>query len=453
MKHTANTWKKPLGIVAVLVVLVALLAAAFFRSKPMVDPADTLQVRSISADYWNGGETYHCDISQENIPQKLSRDLVSLFQGVTIRNTLFPRPNTYTVEPDSVYISIQVGLAEGSMRVNLSTNSAYTSAQFGDTHCSIVDGQDLYQKVYDRLAPLLVAHGSPGDPEGEPSPTPSQPPQTVPWEVPEQPSVSYEAYFEQEREYDFEDLDYAWFYDQCDFEYRDGALYLVDSQKTGEALWKVWDTDNLEVKAVDPSWIYGIVDGKTLIRMDYKGNHQETLFVDDSGLISSMNRGVSDPLTVTYTYRYDGTPAPACVQNPLPLADRSVLYFWAGAEDGDGAALYRLYVSDGHTDVVYQYTQEELEQYRFPDCPELEGTGPYYRISVPEPVSNVEVGWTVGNPEFFQRFDAEMQNEYTKVIDTELLYEKPIEYGLPMLFSCTKNMLTGEFQQVEPRSY
>jgi len=453
MKHTANTWKKPLGIVAVLVVLVAVAAAAFFRSKPMVDPADTLQVRSISADYWKGGETYHCDISQENIPQKLSRDLVTLFQGFTIRNTLFPRQNTYTVEPDSVYISIQVGLAEGSMRVNLSTNSAYTSAQFGDTHYCIVYGQDFYQKVYDRLSSFLVAHGSPGAPEGEPSPTPSQLPQTVPWEVPEQPSVSYEEYFEQEREYDFEDLDYAWFYDQCDFEYRDGALYLVDSQKTGEALWKVWDTDNLEVKAVDPAWIYGIVDGKTLIRMDYKGNHQETLFVDDSGLISTMNRGISDPLTVAYTYRYDGTPAPACIQNPLPLADRSVLYFWAGAEDGDGAALYRLYVHDGHTDVVYQYTQKELEQYRFPDCPELEGTGPYYRISVPNPVSNVEVGWTVGNPEFFHRFDAEMQNEYTKVTDTELLYEKPMEYGLPMLFSCTKNMLTGEFQQVEPRSY
>ena len=453
MKHTANTWKKPLGIVAVLVVLVAVAAAAFFRSKPMLDLADTLQVRSISADYWNSGETYHCDISQENIPQKLSRDLVSLFQGFTIRNTLFPRQNTYTVEPDSVYISIQVGLAEGSMRVNLSTNSAYTSAQFGDTHYSIVDGQDLYQKVYDRLSPLLVAHGSPGAPEGEPSPTPSQLPQTVPWEVPEQQPMTYEEYFEQEREYDFEDLDYAWFYDQCDFEYRDGALYLVDSQKTGEALWKVWDTDNLEVKAVDPAWIYGIVDGKTLIRMDYKGNHQETLFVDDSGLISTMNRGISNPLTVAYTYRYDGTPAPACIQNPLPLADRSVLYFWAGAEDGDGAALYRLYVHDGHTDVVYQYTQKELEQYRFPDCPELEGTGPYYRISVPNPVSNVEVGWTVGNPEFFHRFDAEMLNEYTKVTDTELLYEKPMEYGLPKSFSCTKNMLTGEFQQVEPRSY
>ena len=131
MKHR----KRMLPIAAVLVVLVAVAAAAFFRSKPMVDPADTLQVRSISADYWNSGETYHCDISQENIPQKLSSDLVALFQGVSIRNTLFPRPNTYTVEPDSVYISIQVGLAEGSMRVNLSTNSAYTSAPIGSTCC------------------------------------------------------------------------------------------------------------------------------------------------------------------------------------------------------------------------------------------------------------------------------------------------------------------------------
>lgn len=449
----ASIRKSALKIVAVLVVLVAVATAAFFRSKPMLDPADSPRISLITADYENGGESYRSTMEQTDISQNLNNQLIALFQGTQMRNVRFLRPQSFRMEPDSVCLNVWVETDRGSMLVNLSTNSDYNSAQFGDTHYSIVDGQDLYQKVYDRLSPLLVAHGSPGAPEGEPSPTPSQLPQTVPWEVPEQPSVSYEEYFEQEREYDFEDLDSAWFYDQCDFEYRDGALYLVDSQKTGEALWKVWDTDNLEVKAVDPAWIYGIVDGKTLIRMDYKGNHQETLFVDDSGLISTMNRGISNPLTVAYTYRYDGTPAPACIQNPLPLADRSVLYFWAGAEDGDGAALYRLYVHDGHTDVVHQYTQKELEQYRFPDYPELEGTGPYYRISAPNPVSNVEVRWSVGNPEFFHRFDAEMQNEYTKVTDTELLYEKPMEYGLPKLFSCTKNMLTGEFQQVEPRSY
>ena len=51
MKHTANTWKKPLGIVAVLVVLVAVAAAAFFRSKPMLDPADSPRISLITADY------------------------------------------------------------------------------------------------------------------------------------------------------------------------------------------------------------------------------------------------------------------------------------------------------------------------------------------------------------------------------------------------------------------
>lgn len=446
----ASIRKSALKIVAVLVVLVAVAAAAFFRSKPMLDPADSPRISLITADYENGGESYRSTMEQTDISRNLNNQLIALFQGTQMRNVRFLRPQSFHMEPGSVYLNVWVETDRASMLVNLSTNSDYNSAQFGDTHYSIVDGQDLYQKVYDRLSPLLVAHGSPWDPEGEPSPTPSQLPQTVPWEVPEQPSVSYEAYFEQEREYDFEDLDYAWFYDQCDFEYRDGALYLVDSQKTGEALWKVWDTDNLEVKAVDPAWIYGIVDGKTLIRMDYKGNHQETLFVDDSGLISTMNRGISDPLTVAYTYRYDGTPAPACIQNPLPLADRSVMYFWAGAEDGDGAALYRLYVHDGHTDVVYQYTQKELEQYRFPDCPELEGTGPYYRISAPNPVSNVEVRWSVGNPEFFQRFEAEVQGDFGKLTDTELIHYNTMIYHLHSQLNCTKNTFTGAFQQVEP---
>lgn len=282
------------------------------------------------------------------------------------------------------------------------------------------------------------------------APTQSQTPQTVPWEVPEQQSLPYEEYFEQEREYAFSQVDTGWFYDQCELKYEDGALYLVDDQKTGDVLWKVCDMDNLEVKAVDRAWIYGIVDGKTLIRMDYWGKNQETLFVDDSGLISTMNRDISNPMMVTHTTRYDGTEEPACIQNPLLLADGSVMYFWAGAEHGDGVALYRLYVPDGHTDVVYQYTQKELEQYRFPDCPELEGTGPYYRISVPEPVSNVEVRWSVGNPEFFQRFEAEVQGDFGKLTDTELLYEKPLEYRIPSQFSCTKNTLTGAFQQVEP---
>lgn len=55
-------------------------------------------------------------------------------------------------------MSVWVGLSEGSMRVNLSTNSTYTSAQFGDTYYAIVDGQDLYQQVYDLVSPLFAEY-------------------------------------------------------------------------------------------------------------------------------------------------------------------------------------------------------------------------------------------------------------------------------------------------------
>ena len=74
------------------------------------------------------------------------------------------------------------------MLVNLSTNSDYNSAQFGDTHYAIVNGPDLYQKVYDLLSPLLVAHGSPWSSTEPPTPTPAPTPtMTPPPEEPEGP--------------------------------------------------------------------------------------------------------------------------------------------------------------------------------------------------------------------------------------------------------------------------
>lgn len=155
MKNRANTWKKVLGIVAV-VVLVAVAAAMFFRAKPMLDPAETPQVLSIFANYEDGGEAYSCAIDQEDIPQEVNNELVALFQRAEMRNIRFFRPQSFTTDQGSVYFNIWVGLDRGSMLVNLSTNSDYISAQFGDTHYAIVNGQDLYQKVYDLVSPLLA---------------------------------------------------------------------------------------------------------------------------------------------------------------------------------------------------------------------------------------------------------------------------------------------------------
>lgn len=145
-------------ILVVCIVVVAVAAAVFFRAKPMLDPAETPQLLSISVTYEEGGETNVCDIPQEDISQELNDKLTALLQGAEMRNTLFPPSGVYHVTPDYVYISVWVGLNERSMRVNLSTTPDYTSAQFGDTHYAIVDGQDLYQQVYDLVSPLMAEY-------------------------------------------------------------------------------------------------------------------------------------------------------------------------------------------------------------------------------------------------------------------------------------------------------
>lgn len=145
-------------VLAVCILVVAMISAVFFRDKPMLDPADTPQVLSISADYEDGGETYSCTIEQADIPQELSDQLVALFQGAEMRNVRLFRPQSFTTDQGSVYFNIWVKSETESMLVNLSTNSDYISAQFGDTHYAIVDGQDLYQKVYELVYPLLAEY-------------------------------------------------------------------------------------------------------------------------------------------------------------------------------------------------------------------------------------------------------------------------------------------------------
>lgn len=180
----ASIRKHTLKIVAVLVVLVAVAAAAFFRSKPMLDPADSPRISLITADYENGGESYRSTMEQTDISQKLNNELVALFQGTQMRNVRFLRPQSFRMETDSVYLNVWVETDRASMLVNLSTNSDYNSAQFGDTHYAIVNGPDLYQKVYELLSPLLVAHGSPWGSTEPPTPTPTM---TPPPEEPEGP--------------------------------------------------------------------------------------------------------------------------------------------------------------------------------------------------------------------------------------------------------------------------
>ena len=65
----ASIRKSALKIVAVLVVLVAVATAAFFRSKPMLDPADSPRISLITADSRTAGRATALPWSRRTFPR------------------------------------------------------------------------------------------------------------------------------------------------------------------------------------------------------------------------------------------------------------------------------------------------------------------------------------------------------------------------------------------------
>ncbi|MBD5084941.1 MAG: hypothetical protein HDT33_07750 [Clostridiales bacterium] len=299
--------------------------------------------------------------------------------------------------------------------------------------------------------------------ESEPLPTDSAPlpteggkPDALPWNPPEEgEALPYEEYFSQTRTYELLDRRWALPIDGYRLHQEGSHLYMTDSH-TRELLWEIVELDGMEVVSADERWVYLIVDGTELIRMDHLGENRETLFTDETGLISRMNQSdYDDPGKVHYDIVFDdGPPHPSANKRTLAVADRKVLYFWAGAEDGDGAAAYRLYLPEKRVDAVFQYSQEELDVYLLPDTGD--GEGPFYRVGQLWPISNWEFGWCVGNPAFYELYSTLSDQDFPDYIPDDWIDRTDWcerEYRITSAFVHYQNALTGEHQEANSGVY
>lgn len=299
---------------------------------------------------------------------------------------------------------------------------------------------------------------SPALVESEPLPTDSAPLPTeggtaaaLPWDAPEEgEALSYEEYFAQVKTYEPEDRRWAFPIDGYRLHQEGAYLYMMNSH-TRELLWEVAELNSMEVVSADERWVYLIVGGTELIRMDYLGENRETLFTDETGLISRMNQqNYDNPGEVYYDLVFDGGPPHPSVNNrTLAVADRRVLYFWAGAQDGDGAAAYRLYLPERRVDAVFQYSQEELDAYLLPDTGD--GQGPFYRVAQLWPVSNWEFTWYAGNPAFYEVYSTLSDQDFPDYVPLDDEYERQawceLKYGITSAFAHYQNAMTGEHQE------
>lgn len=223
-------------------------------------------------------------------------------------------------------------------------------------------------------------------PSGSAQPTPepdTAPPDVLPWTVPEAAGApSYEDYFAQVREYGYGSADYnavrGVAVGECyTADWADGVLSVFHEPE--HALqWTVAELEDFQVLLCQPDWIYGVLNGTELVRIDYYGRTTEVLFTDASGAVARHNE-------------------------PLWLADGKVLYFWAGAPEG-GLGAYRLYLPEKRTDLLRTMTQDELEPLWFSGYAGTERQETAWHLSGLSPVSNQEFVWTEDDPAFYELY-------------------------------------------------
>lgn len=221
-------------------------------------------------------------------------------------------------------------------------------------------------------------------------------PQTadLPWDVPQESAPSYKDYFSQVViPYGYGETDSAitggTTLDGYSVDCVDGVLGVYAAQ-TGELLWTVAELPGFQPLLRRPDWIYGVLNGTELIRIDYHGQTRETLFTDATGGLGLYN-------------------------DRLWVGDGKVTYFRAGLTEG-GLGVYRLYLPDGRTDLIWTMDQDHLETLYFSTYAGTQPLEPMWQMGGIFPVSNYECSWDQANPAFYAL--------YADLLSTPDNYEK-----------------------------
>lgn len=147
---------KPVCIfIAFIVASIVIVAVIFFEDKPMIKAESSPDISFISLTLNEDGRISTFDVPGSEISDELADNLISLFLNTRIRNRLFPPPQSYEIVDGSRHISIKITLKNAktlSMFVNLCNDPQYNSAQFGDTHYTIINHQQVYEDVFHLLS-------------------------------------------------------------------------------------------------------------------------------------------------------------------------------------------------------------------------------------------------------------------------------------------------------------
>ena len=260
---------------------------------------------------------------------------------------------------------------------------------------------------------------SPSEP-ASPAPTESVRP-GLPWTLSSGESLSCDEYFAQQVTYTLEEVSNGFTSGGRDFVpvgvgftgygvTRNGdRLELWNSGMEDTFLWTVAEIPGAQPAAGTTRWLYAVVDGRELIRMDYYGENRTTVFTDDTGLLGELMFAEGN--------------------GGFFLLGEDLTYFLAGTEDG-GVGVYRLYLPEDRTDLLYRYTPAQVEELTFSAYLSGERQEPRIQIGRPIPcfrqglTTNQWVRWDAKDPEFYVKYAAMLADSGGNTGETEQYIEE-----------------------------
>ena len=196
-------------------------------------------------------------------------------------------------------------------------------------------------------------------------------------------------------------------------------LELWSSGMEDTFLWTIAEIPGARPAAGTTRWFYAVVDGRELVRMDYYGENRTTVFTDDTGLLGELMFAEGD--------------------GGFFLLGEDLTYFLAGTEDG-GVGVYRLYLPEDRTDLLYRYTPEQVEELTFSTYLRGERQEPRIQIGAPIPcfrqglTTNQWVRWETKDPEFYAKYAAMLADSEGNTGEMEQFIEEKFDAAHATLY-------------------
>ena len=139
-------------IFLVLLFVLIIMAATYFKSMSFINVSDNPRIVLISADYKKNSEMKTLDISGDEISDELNKELVKILANAKIRNRRFPYQENHSIEDGDTHIDIKVAVENNpSIFIHICNEQQYSIVMIKDRYYSFSHSDVVFEKIYQSI--------------------------------------------------------------------------------------------------------------------------------------------------------------------------------------------------------------------------------------------------------------------------------------------------------------